>query len=785
MFHRRLVLLGTVTAAALVILGGRALRLATADHDTLRARAERNLVTSQLTATVRGRILDRKGRVLAQDKPSYAVAANYQVVSGEWALSRAQTMAKKAFRHQWPELSQAQRDAIIERFRAVYEQHVAASWSTIAQAAGVTVGDLDKSRAAIVDRVERQYERVVQHRRDQLVKDLIGEDEDAPHEVSGSDYAKKAKRLDEPIREMSVPHVILRHLPDTTGLQLDVIVGDLIELNLGENDAGETVIDRVERLPGVKIIDSGDREYPLEDVEVAIDRSSFPGPMAKKGPTAFKVEGVGVQLLGWMRDTVHAEDIEHREQKLASDPAFKQRVSTEGGADRAAYSEIDRVGAAGVEASMEADLRGLRGLRVRQLDTGETSLTNATPGRDVQLTLDAMLQARIQAAMSPEVGLAVVHEWSAGKPTMTDGSENPAYRAPGTVLHGAAVVLDIDTGDVLAMVSTPTFTRGALREHPETIFDDHINNPLINKAINRAYTPGSIAKACILNGAGKRGVYHAGDTVECNGFYFPGKEKQFRCWIFKMTQNSSRMTHTQQLGHALSAPEGLMVSCNIFFFTMGNHLGLDGIKATYTDFGVGSAWDLGVGAEAPGSVARLPKLMIGDAMQMGIGQGAVAWTPMHAADAYATLARRGTKLKPHMIMGRPAADPVDLKLNQDVLNETFQGLEWSVNAPLGSGSHIRVNNEDEPTFNAPGVAVWGKTGTAAAHEKIDPDGTGPESAIDIEGDHAWYVFLVGKSDDRRPRYAVSVMMEWAGSGGKIAGPIANQIVHALVAEGYL
>lgn len=785
MFHRRLVLLGTVTACALVALGGQALRLATGKHVELRQRAESKLLTSQWTATVRGRILDRKGRVLAQDRPSYAVAASYAVVSGEWAVSRAQTMAKRAFRHQWPELSAAQRSEIVERFRGVYEQHVARAWSTIADAAGVGVADLDKARAAIVDRVERQYERVVQHRRDQLVKDLVGEEEDQPHAVTGSEYAKKAKRLDEPIREMSIPHVILRHLPDTVGLSLDVIVGDQTELTLGENDAGETVVDRVERLPGVKVIDSGDREYPLEDVELTIDRTSFPGPMAKKGSGAVTARGVGVQLLGWMRDVVHADDIERREGLLAKDEGFKARVSTDGGADRGAYTEIDRVGAAGVEASSEADLRGLRGLRVRQLDTGTTSLTAATPGRDVQLTLDAMLQARVQAVMSPEMGLAVVHEWSAGKPTTADGKPNPAYRAPGTVLHGAAVVLDIDTGDVLALVSTPTFTRAALRENPDAIFEDRVNNPLINKAINRAYTPGSIAKACVLNGAGKRGVYHAGDTVECNGFYFPKHENQFRCWIFKMTQGSSRMTHTQQLGHALSAPEGLMVSCNIFFFTMGNHLGVEGIRATYTDFGVGTTWGLGVGAEAPGSVARIKGLQVGDAMQMGIGQGAVAWTPMHAADAYATLARRGVKLRPRMVMGRVASEPVDLGLNSDVLNETFQGLEWSVNAPLGSGNHIRVNNEDELTFNAPGVTVWGKTGTAAAHERIDPDGPGPEPMVDIEGDHAWYVFLAGKTADRRPRYAVSVLMEWAGSGGKIAGPIANQIVHALIAEGYL
>jgi len=114
------------------------------------------------------------------------------------------------------------------------------------------------------------------------------------------------------------------------------------------------------------------------------------------------------------------------------------------------------------------------------------------------------------------------------------------------------------------------------------------------------------------------------------------------------------------------------------------------------------------------------------------------------------------------------------------------GLDLSVNDPHGTGNHLTLTTGREPIFNAPGVRVWGKTGTAQASPLVvDPDGDGPAEARTVRaGDHSWFVVLVGP-EGGGPRYAIAVVMEHAGSGGRVSGPIVNQVIHALIAEGYL
>jgi cell division protein FtsI/penicillin-binding protein 2 len=131
---------------------------------------------------------------------------------------------------------------------------------------------------------------------------------------------------------------------------------------------------------------------------------------------------------------------------------------------------------------------------------------------------------------------------------------------------------------------------------------------------------------------------------------------------------------------------------------------------------------------------------------------------------------------------------VDLGRVPAVVDEALEGLGLSVNAELGGGHHVTINGEHVPTFDfdPQKVWVWGKTGTAAGSDTLDPDGReGPLPPETVVGDHSWYVVLVGPAAEQRPKYAVAVLMEYAGSGGKVSGPIANQIVRALIAEGYL
>ncbi len=795
MFHRRLFLLACAAGAVYGALALQGARLTLARGAELRARAEDRLINRTWLPTVRGRILDRKGRILAQDKPSYDLTVGYTAITGEWARARSWSAARRAARHRWAEMSESQRRELADRLRPAYDRHLAEAWAYAGRELGLPATDLDARRADVIASVTARHEAVTRARRESALAKARATLK--PDEVLTVAQAREIDRqASGPIREQTAAHSVAARLSDEVALRLDIALAEQVEIELGEGPDGEIVRDRVERLPEFRLRDVGEREYPLETIGVEIDRRSFPGPLAAESPMLYRADGVAVQVIGWMRDGVRAEDAGARAERLRVDAELRELARDEDGVDRGEYREFDRVGHSGVEASMEHDLRGLRGRRIRHLDTGAVSVTPAEPGRDVRLTIDALLQARIQAVMSPELGLGLVQPWNASPRLNADGTPNPAYLPPGTPLAGACVVLEIDTGDVLAMVSTPTFSRRDLREEPDRVFASRHGQAFLNRAIARPYPPGSIAKALVLAGASVRGVYAPGDRIACHGHLFPGDENVFRCWIFKRTQGAARVTHSAQFGHDLNAPEALMVSCNIFFYTLGMKLGPAGIAGVYRDFGVGAAWDLGIGQEYPGAVGGAPRgttsegtwsLTAADAAQMGIGQGPVDWTPLHAADAYATLARAGVRVTPRVVVGRPTRtpDPPEVPLTPDVLREAMEGLGRSVNDERGTGHHILLDADTrETTFNAPGVWVWGKTGTAAGQEVIDPDGDGPEPGTLRQGDHSWYVILVGRHGER-PLYAVAVLMEYAGSGGKVSGPIANQVVYALMAEGYL
>jgi len=802
MFTRRVLLLAVLIAIGFAALGVRLVNLTLAQGADLRAKAEERLVTRRWTMAVRGKILDRKDRVLAQDRPGFDAAIDYDVLSGDWARLTANKAARRLLKNDWPEMSREQRRAATERLVPAYQSHLDAAWGVLARAAGLQKSEIQQRHAKIVADIDALARAIVQKRLDEGYDRLAALDDEVT--------ADMVKAVDQsalrPIKEMQEAHVIVPRMPDEIGFAVQVLAGDEVELVVGTDAAGLPLMDRVPAVPGLKVIDAGAREYPYDEMTVAIDRATLPGPLKGKGDKTISVYGPAIHVLGWMRDRVYKEDAQQRLDRLRTDSSFRQRVMTIDGIDRGEYRDPDRVGHAGVEASREDELRGLRGLRTRQLDTGEVSVMPATPGRDVRLTVDIQLQARVLAVMSPEAGLAVVQPWHEIEKTI--GADGQPIKHPlklGQPINGAAVVLDVDSGDVLAMVSTPSFSHDDIRARAEEILGDAVNTPYVNRCINRSYPPGSIAKALILAGATSRGNYDISQRIACTGHLIPNEPNKYRCWIFKRFGR----THSDYLGHDLDAAEAIMVSCNIFFFTLGRRLGPEGMTHVYQQFGVTHKWNLGIGPEYAGVIGSKndgSDLNIADATQMGIGQGPVAWTPLHAADAYATIARGGTKITPRIISGAARPEPSDLGLNTAGLSEVLRGLGSSVMDERGTGNHIQFNGRNEPVFNQPDIWVWGKTGTAAAprlrvkSEDLEPEDLddrslrgqvpeksangGPEMVTVAEGDHSWYVILVGRKGDR-PRYAVAVITEYAGSGGKVSGPIANQVVHALIAEGYL
>jgi penicillin-binding protein 2 len=186
---------------------------------------------------------------------------------------------------------------------------------------------------------------------------------------------------------------------------------------------------------------------------------------------------------------------------------------------------------------------------------------------------------------------------------------------------------------------------------------------------------------------------------------------------------------------------------------------------------------------------------------MGIGQGPIAWTPLQAANAYATLARGGSIHDATLIGSDSAATAsatsrgrrrqADLEFSRPLVDAALEGLRQSVEEHHGTGNHISHVEEgwEEPIINAEKVTVWAKTGTAQAPpmpQDSNQDGRIDSRDTPLKGvDHSWFVGLVGPKGAKRPLHAVAVIVEYGGSGGRTAGPIANQIIRALQVEGYL
>jgi cell division protein FtsI/penicillin-binding protein 2 len=795
MFVRRLLLLGGLIALGLLALTARLAVLTVANHDQLRDAAEQRLTREVWTPTVRGGIVDRKGRVLAQDRPSYDIMVDYRTMSGDWAARQARQAALRLAGSRWADLGRDGQQELIATMLPQFEAHVVEGWTLLANTLGLDATELAQRRQDVLDKVQSRHRSIAAARLEKRIDEARAKGE-GQGEITERMLRRFERDAQEPIEDMIRAHVLARGVPDAIGFATRRLAGQSINLTLTTGETGEKfalAADRVETIPlfpGLSVQDSGQREYPFDVQTITLDTSLYPSPL-RGGQLSFTVQGIASQLLGRLRSQVYPTrtdekgrvipgDQERREAFLESQPTLAQRalVQSEAGLtiDRGAYREGDRLGEAGLEASQENWLRGLRGLQRTALETNTTQTTDAAPGRTIQLTLDAQLQARIQGLLAPEAGLAVVQPWQATPASV----QLPA----GTALHSAVVVLEVDSGDVLAAVSSPTVSRESWERDMATLLRDEEHKPLLNRALAAEYPPGSIVKPLMLLEAQHRGFAQPGESIACTGHYLPNNPNVLRCLIWK----NFKFKHDQTLGHSPNPIEAIGVSCNIYFYTMGDRLGPQGVRDVFTKFGVGTPrpFALGAGFEAAGTLgANGPNsISSDDAIQMGIGQGPVTWTVMHAANAYATIARGGRVLAPRIVITDEPREPKDLGYSPTSVREALDGLWYAINMPRGTGHHLGGQLEHELIFTVPGIKVWGKTGTADAPAlRVDPDGDGPEEPrVARDGDHSWFVVLAGKD---RPQYAIAVLVEYGGSGGKVSGPIANQIIKVLVEEGYL
>ena len=755
----RILFLAGCVALGAGVVAARLAWLTVVRSEELSVRAVERLDVERYLPSWRGRILDRKGRVLAEDVPSYDIAVTYPFATGEWVQRKAEESARReAGRSGWRQMDATAREDALARHLEQWRARESDLMRALSSAMGVSERDLEARLAEIVSTTERRASAVWARQRQQRIE-----------------RGEPADRAPEPIREMVEPHVLVEGVPDALAFEMRRLA---------------------DAMPGgVEVIDATRRQYPWSSIEVEVDRRALPGHLRSSQPLTLRIDGAFDFVVGAMRDEVWQEDLERR--------PFERRdgqgmLDVDLGGYRAGR---DAVGARGVERSAEDALRGLRGFVRRRVDTGTEERVEPVPGTDITLSIDAALQARVQAAIDPRVGLTQVQQWHAG---WRDGMARKGPLPAGEPLAAAAVVVDIATGDVLAMASTPTPSMAQSMQDSARARRD----PFIDRAAGGIYPPGSILKPIVYLAAVKEGVCRDDEAFVCNGHYFPGQPDVARCWIYRPQYGMA--THSQKVGGPLGIEQSLARSCNITFYTLAARLGSRRISAWYRDFGLGVAPGSGLGREtraADGSIrtvgeasGTLPSAELldrldarGDAFTpilLGIGQGPLAWSPLQAANAYAAMARGGVWMPPRLILegaGPEQRPSRDLELSDSAIARALEGLRRSVAESYGTGHHIEVApGVQEPTVSVPGVRVWGKTGTAQAGAlKVDVDEDGQVDSTVTDADHAWFVGLAGPEREGRPRYAIAVLVEHGGGGGRTAGPVAAAVIRALAEEGYL
>ncbi len=333
MFHRRLALLGLLLCAGAAPPAVQMARLATVRGEPLRLEAEGKLIAERALPTSRGRILDRKGRVLAVDRPSYDIALDYQVLTGQWTFIQAARRARRTAGPTWTELNSIQREELTERQEPEFRARLDRAWARFCQLGGITREEFEARRAAIIEQVTKTASSVRERERARRVEAM----------TRGREIAADVptSEVDRPIREQQTSHILLRGVPDTVAFAFLAQQADAAQT--GASADADTI-------PGLVVLDASERDYPFETTDVLLDRSRLPLPVASEEPLTVRVEGVGAHIIGAMGRAFTAEDAQAR------DAARHERGLT--GLDVGAYREGDRAGLRGLERAAEFDLRG-------------------------------------------------------------------------------------------------------------------------------------------------------------------------------------------------------------------------------------------------------------------------------------------------------------------------------------------------------------------------------------------------------------------------------------------
>jgi penicillin-binding protein 2 len=337
---------------------------------------------------------------------------------------------------------------------------------------------------------------------------------------------------------------------------------------------------------------------------------------------------------------------------------------------------------------------------------------------------------------------------------------------------GALVAMDVENGDILALVSKPSFDpnafAGGVSAATWKALTTDTWRPLQNRAIAGQYPPGSTYKAIVAAAALQEKVISPGGLVYCPGHFTLGR-RTYRCW--------------KKEGHgAMSLRDAIIQSCDVYFYQAGLKLGIDRLAFFARGFSLGRRTGIALPNEQSGLVptaawkeARFGEPWgAGETVSASIGQGFNLTTPLQLAVAYGAIANGGRVLRPRLLLGMrdsegrslpgpPPETRSTVPVSEKNLTLLRDALTAVVEEPRGTGGRSRV----------PGIRVAGKTGTAqVVHMKHTENLEEHEVPLKYR-DHAWFVAFAPAD---APQIVVAVLNEHGGHGGSAAAPIAQRVL---------
>ena len=434
------------------------------------------------------------------------------------------------------------------------------------------------------------------------------------------------------------------------------------------------------------------------------------------------------------------------------------------------YSTDAMVGKDGVEYAFENYLHGKDGKVIETRNSAGTVLATVyeeepEPGNHVYLTIDSVLQEQTERILAN--GVSILKQNIAQK--RAEGTARGDYNVDlkDEITGAAAVVGNVKTGEPLAMASWPTYNVATILEDYQELLEAE-NAPLFNRTLMGTYAPGSTFKPCTAIAALTMGIVNTEDKIKCEGVYtrYAAEGYAPECWIWNSTKD--HLTHPEE-----NVTTAIRDSCNYYFYSIGNYLGVDDLGKFAANFGLGEYSGIEL-VEAKGNMSNQANHMdyagtewrIGDTLQAAIGQSDSVFTPIQMAEYCATVANSGTRYSASILKSIRNYDYSEKLYDREpTVMSTVESAEYNW-AAVHDGMWQVLNDY----INEKNVNVWvdcqwrvaGKTGTAQKGEGIQNDG----------------IFMC-YAPYKDPEVAIFVVVERGGAGADVQF-IARHIMDAYI-----